>query len=131
MKNHSRLYNLLAAGSLTLLLLITFLLFRNNHLGGVADAATATVIDMGTLSASTVSTDTQGAVDPTVAALQGQNQKLMEAVQLLQARESQYQAQLNNANQALQSVQSQSSQRFERHEHEFGEHEIGEHDHDD
>jgi uncharacterized protein YceH (UPF0502 family) len=128
MKNHSRLYNLLAAGSLTVLLLITFLLFRNNHFGGVADAATTAVIDTGTLSAGTVSTATQSTVDPAVAALEAQNQKLMEAVQVLQAREGQYQTQLDNATQALQRMQGQSGERLERHEREYGEHEYGEHE---
>lgn len=146
MKNNNRLYNLLAAGSLTVLLLLTFLLFQSNRFGGVADAATtavnatialpapsqATVVDANTRS--NVTTSTQTSNDQTLQTLQAQNQKLLQAVQVLQQREQQYQTQLNNASQALQTLQTQSAApgaargEHEEYEHEHGEHEYGDAD---
>jgi len=136
MKNHSRLYNLLAAGSLTVLLLLTFLLFQNNRFGGVADAATTPVTETMALPASravdngAATNATQTDASQTIEVLQAQNQQLMQAVQVLQEREQQYQTQLNNASQALQTLQAQNSTAlFSRRghaAHEAGEHELGE-----
>ena len=157
MKNNSRLYNLLAAGSLTVLLLLTFVLFQNNRFGGEADAATTTSTETTVLpvvssaplvdtsvdtsvNSSAVVTDTQANTDQTLNTLQAQNKKLLQAVQIMQAREEQYQTQLNNASQALEKLQTQNSLQgyeagtqtekpeaaYEVEEHE----EAGEDDHD-
>lgn len=145
MKNHNRLYHLLAAGSLTVLLLLTFLLFQNNRFWGVADAATTTVTETLALPASgavvngAVTSAAQTDATQTLEALQAQNQQLLQAVQVMQEREQQYQTQLNNASQALQTIQEQNStslfsrrghEEHESGEHELGEHELGEHDDD-
>lgn len=140
MKNNSRLYNLLAAGSLTVLLLLTFLLFQNNRFGGVADAATSIVTETMVLPVPSQETivdanaGTPTSTDQTLQTLQAQNQKLRQAVQVMQQREQQYQTQLNNASQALQTLQTQSAApggEYEEHEddeHEHGEHEDGDDD---
>ncbi len=140
MKNNSRLYNLLAAGSLTLLLGLTFLLFQNNRFGGVADAATTTVPETIVLPVPSPATvvDANAGIqttnEQTLQTLQAQNQKLMQAVQVMQQREQQYQTQLNNASQALQTLQTQSAapgrarDEHEEYEHEHGEHEDGDDD---
>ena len=152
MKNHNRLYYLLAAGSLTALLCLTFLLFRGNQFGVVANAASnpltatspaplATVAAAKPVptSAQVVDTQTTAAQAEALTDLQTQNAKLVQMIQVMQARERQYQSQLDAANQALQTLQAQAAaqpvQQFtqddkahEAHERHEG---FGELDHDD
>lgn len=152
MKNNNRLYYLLTAGTLTILLFATLLLFGSNFLGAVADAATnvednaalltragvAGLPTNGSIDSTQVSPVTQASATPdaTVTTLQAQNAKLIQMVQTMQERERQYQAQLQTANQALQASQAApSTAHYEEYEHaeheraEHGEHEgFGAHD---
>lgn len=148
MKNNNRLYNLLAAGSLTILLALIFLLFRGNGFStavGAANVWTGTTPAIATsgsavepaLASAAVDTATQAdpAQNATLTTLQAQNAKLTQMLQVMQEREKQYQSQLNAASQALQATQAQPAQRYEgdehgereHSEHESGEHESGEH----
>lgn len=157
MKNNNRLYNLLAAGSLTILLALIFLLFRGNGFSAAAGAAnvwtgtTPAVVTSGSavdpaLANEAVETVTQAdpAQNVALTTLQAQNAKLTQMLQVMQEREKQYQSQLNAASQAMQATQAQPAQRYEGYEHrehesdehesdehEFGEHEAGEHRADD
>lgn len=149
MKNHNRLYYLLAAGSLTALLCLTFLLFRSNQFGVVANAAsnplTATSLaPLATVaaakpvptSAQVVDTRTTAAQAEALTDLQTQNAKLVQMIQVMQARERQYQSQLDAANQALQTLQDQAAaqpvQQFTQDDEAHERHEgFGELDHDD
>lgn len=152
MKNHNRLYNLLAAGSLTALLLLTFLLFRGNGFDTAVSAAanqltgtTASVanteraLDLALNSEQEISaTQANTASSSALPTLQAQNTKLIQMLQVMQERERQYQSQLNAASQALQATQAQpSAEQFagEHGEHERDEHEehegFGEHGDDD
>jgi len=153
MKNHNRLYYLLAAGSLTALLCLTFLLFRGNQFGTIANAASNTLTATSLAPLATVEavqpapTSAQVVVDTQASAaqataltdLQTQNAKLVQMIQVMQARERQYQSQLDAANQALQTRQAQAAaqpveqftqddEAHEAHERQEG---FGELDHDD
>ena len=150
MKNNNRLYNLLAAGSVTILLALTFLLFRGNGFDTAVGAAntwtgtTPAVVTSGSAveqapSSDQVANSTQAAPaqDVALTTLQAQNAKLTQMLQVMQAREKQYQTQLERANQALQANQAQAARGYEQGEHEAEEHEhtahtwFGEHSDDD
>lgn len=142
MKNNNRLYNLLAAGSITLLLALTFFLFRGDGFGTAFGAAhswigttpvvltSSSVVDSAVTSDQAAnSTQMAPAQDAAVTTLQAQNAKLTQMLQVMQAREKQYQTQLDAANQALQTNQAQVAPAYEGDEHhEWGEHEEGEHE---
>ena len=147
MKNNHRLYNLLAAGSVTILLALIFFLFRGNGFGTAVGAAntwtgtTPAVVTSGSAvdpALASEQADTVIQADPAqntaLTTLQAQNAKLTQMLQVMQQREKQYQTQLNAASQALQATQAQPAQRYEGEghgEHEYGEHEYGEHEHGD
>ena len=134
MKNNNRLYNLLAAGSLTILLALTFFLFRGNGFGtavGAANTWTGTTPAVVTSAQTDNATQANVTQDPALNTLQAQNAKLTQMLQVMQEREKQYQTQLNTATQALQANQAQSAPSYEggeSHGHEYGEHEEGEHE---
>lgn len=144
MKNNNRLYNLLAAGTLTLLLALTFFLFRGNGFGtavGSTNSWTGTtpaVVTSRSAVDSAITTDQAAntteaapAQGMAVTTLQEQNAKLTQMLQVMQEREKQYQSQLAVANQALQTNQAQVAASYEgdeHHDHEWGEHEEGEHE---
>ena len=146
MKNNNRLYNLLAAGSLTVLLALTFFLFRGNGFGtavGAADTWSGTTPAVVTsdqvaepsLTTGQAATQADAAQAPALTTLQAQNAKLTQMLQVMQEREKQYQTQLETANQALQAQAAPLHEGYERHAHEAGEHEgsawFGEHGDDD
>lgn len=149
MKNNNRLYYLLTAGTLTVLLFATVSLFGGNFLGAGADAATndgtgATLLNhasIGGLTPGNEQTDnaqklsvtqTSPTADTTVTTLQAQNAKLIQMVQTMQERERQYQAQLQTATQSLQSAPAApAGQHYAEREHdedEETEHEQAKHD---
>lgn len=142
MKNNNRLYNLLAAGTVTLLFALTFMLFRGNGFGTAVGATsswtgiTPAVVTSGSTVDSAITTDQAAnttaaapARDMAVTTLQEQNAKLTQMLQVMQEREKQYQSQLEVANQALQTNQAQVAPAYAGEEHhEFGEHEEGEHE---
>lgn len=150
MKNNNRLYNLLAAGSVTILLALIFFLFRGNGFGTAVGAAntwtgtTPAVVTSGSTVDQALSSDQTAnsaqaapAQDAALTTLQAQNAKLTQMLQVMQAREKQYQTQLETANQALQANQGQAARGYEQGEHESEEHEhtahawFGEHGDDD
>lgn len=134
MKNNNRLYNLLAAGSLTILLALTFFLFRGNGFGtaiGATNTWTGTTPAVITSAQTGNATPADSTQDPALTTLQAQNAKLTQRLQVMQEREKQYQSQLETANQALQANQAQAAPLYEgyaRHGHEDGEHEYSEHE---
>jgi len=153
MKNHNRLYNLLAAASLTTVLVLTFLLFSGNPFGA-ATSATATPLTGTTMpssgnvdSANTpalageqlrAAAQASAAQAPELTTLRAQNTQLRQMLQVMQARELQYQSQLDAANQALQTFQAQANTQRDESYTEANEHEahseqaeLGDRDHDD
>lgn len=141
MKNNNRLYNLLAAGSITLLLALTFFLFRGDGFGtafGAANSWTGTtpavvtssraVDAVVTSNQAANSTQTALAQDTAMTTLQAQNAKLTQMLQVMQEREKQYQTQLDAANQALQANAAPFAEGAEHRSHEEGEYEGGEHE---
>lgn len=141
MKNNNRLYYLLTAGTLTVLLFATYLLFGGNFLGAVADAATIGGGDVAVAGVapgngqidnaqSLLAPQSGPAPEESLAALQAQNAKLIQMVQIMQERERQYQAQLQAATQALAAPQAAPAghdyAESEHNEHEGAEH--GEHE---
>ncbi|MCE7983238.1 MAG: hypothetical protein DYG89_18855 [Caldilinea sp. CFX5] len=133
MKNNNRLYYLLTAGTLTVLLFATYLLFGGNFLGAVADAATigggdAAVAGLAPgneqIDNAQILSAPQTAPVPeaSLTALQAQNAKLIQMVQTMQERERQYQAQLQAATQALEAPQTAPAG------HDYGESEHNEHE---
>lgn len=147
MKNNNRLYNLLAAGSITLLLALTFFLFRGDGFGTAFGAAsswngtTPAVVTSNGAGDAAVTTEqaanplqAASAQDPALTTLQAQNAKLTQMLQMMQEREKQYQTQLDAANQALQANAAQAApfaEGAEHRGHEEGESERGEHGDDD
>lgn len=152
MKNNNRLYYLLTAGTLTVLLFATVSLFGGNFLGAVADAATndgngSTILksasmaglapDNGAIDNAPLVSVTQAnpTADATLTTLQAQNAKLIQMVQTMQERERQYQAQLQTATQSLKSAPAASAgQHYVEREHdedEEAEHEQAKHDEDE
>lgn len=113
MRNRKRLTHMLIAGTMTVLLATVVLAFR----GGDADTAEAATTDQ------TVAVEIVGDYEADIAALQGQiealqaqntayadqNAQLLAAVEALQAREAEYQAQIEAANQTINELSTQAS----------------------
>ena len=97
MQNRKRLTNILVAGTLTVLVLTVFLAFRgtNTAVADTTSVETAVVETTVELSDDTVALQAQ------VEALQAQNEQLREAITTMQAREAEYQAQIEAANQTI------------------------------
>ena len=91
MQDRKRVTNMLIAGTLTVLMLTVFLAFRGNDTAVVeTNAALNDEVTNNTL-----------ALQAQVEALQAQNAELREAITTLQAREAEYQTQIEAANQTI------------------------------
>lgn len=112
MQNRKRLTNLLIASTLTVLLLVVFLAFRNGgntaalETTNTTDTAIVEMVgdyetDIAALQAQVESLQTQNA------AYVAQNDELRTAVTTLQAREGEYQAQIEAANQTIEELSAQ------------------------
>ena len=112
--NKNQIMNLLGAGTMTLLIVITGLLFN----AGV----------IGSASADSISSDVQTVMMDGEAAVQAENAQLREAIVELQNREAQYAQQIDQANQLLQEQNTAATYggEYEEEEHEEEEHEEGE-----
>jgi TolA-binding protein len=127
---NKRLKNVLAAGALTGLVLATIMAFAWRDAG----RANATPTEKQNTT-TTTPPETQG-----VDALQAENEQLRSALETMQMREQQYQAQLEAANRSILQLQDAASNTVNvdhkdedeayGHEREEHEHEVGEYDDD-
>ena len=129
----NKMKGIIAAGTLTGLVLITIVAFGFRGVDAQNDSISTPVIEDVTLVQPTNDASGQEAVQ----AWQDYSSELETAVKTMQAREAQYQNELNTANQTINNLQTQLNQnnqgnvnvrvnRYEEHEHE--EHEGFEHD---
>lgn len=98
MQNRKRLTNILIAGTLTALILSVFLAFRGTNTA-VADTASVETAVVETISLE--ATEDVAALQAQVDALQAQNTELRELLTTMQAREAEYQVQIESANQTI------------------------------
>ena len=104
MQNRKRLTNILIAGTLTVLMLTVFLAFRGT---GTAVAETA-VVETAVVQTTEDLSDDVATLQAQVDALQAQNTQLREALTTMQSRETEYQAQIEAANQTISELSAQS-----------------------
>jgi len=115
----NRLQGILAAGTLTGLIIITVLAFSWRDAAGQQGSLPAEgSLDSRPANAAMINND--GDVQAQIAGLQRYNEQLESAVQIYQAREAQYQQQIELANQALQQqTRTRREYEWEEHEHEY------------
>lgn len=111
MTKHRQVNNLLAAGSLVGLLVLTFFAFDSDALSNVFAAQPSNEISgIGATTDSTIA-ETQILVDQqTWQMLNDQNNRLHETIGLLEGREQEYRAAVETANQTIQQLQESSLQ---------------------
>ncbi|MEZ4658533.1 MAG: hypothetical protein R2911_13260 [Caldilineaceae bacterium] len=105
MKTNRRLVNLLAAGNILVLLMVTWLAFDNGNLTKVmakgVDTASATLASMWGPAPASIDPATLEMANADLTAAQSQNQELQQMVALMQAREAEYQQTIESANQKI------------------------------
>lgn len=110
MQNRTRLTNLLLAGTLTALVLAVFLTFGGAGTETAVADAPETSAPVAVVEETTpiISEADRAALQEQIQALQAQNQELRNALALMQERETQYQAQIETANQTITELQAQA-----------------------
>lgn len=108
MQNRKKVTNMLIAGTLTVLMLTVFLAFRGAGTAVADTNAGETAVVTTTVEIS----DDSAALQAQVEALQAQNVELREAVTTMQAREAEYQAQIEAANQTINELSQSGTLAF-------------------
>ena len=104
MQNRKRLTNILIAGTLTGLVLVVFLAFRG---GETAVAETDVTGQTAVIEMVAADSTDSAALQAQIEALQAQNEELRAAIETMQARETEYQNQIEAANQTINELSAQ------------------------